>query len=134
MLWNRQSIGIHISTNCAPLVVDLFNFMYIKQISCRCFSWKNEKKVHVVRSLNFTDKRYHIMLYRTHFVCARFEPTTLVVIGTDCIGSFKSNYHTTTTAPDDDFKLWYINRSSYIYKPIQLLYFHDKFFYAYDII
>ena len=25
------------------------------------------------------------------------EPTTLVVIGTDCTGSCKSNYHTTTT-------------------------------------
>ena len=36
------------------------------------------------------------MLYR-----AGFELTTLVVIGTDCIGSYKSNYHTimTTTAP-----------------------------------
>jgi hypothetical protein len=32
--------------------------------------------------------------------CAGFELTTLVVIGTDCIGSGKSNYHTipTTTA------------------------------------
>jgi hypothetical protein len=32
---------------------------------------------------------------------SRFELTTLVVIGTDCIGSCKSNYHTitTTTAP-----------------------------------
>ena len=31
-----------------------------------------------------------------------FELTTLVVIGTDYIGSYKSNYHatTTTTAPD----------------------------------
>ena len=31
----------------------------------------------------------------------RFELTTLVVIGTHCIGSYKSNYHTimTTTAP-----------------------------------
>jgi hypothetical protein len=31
-----------------------------------------------------------------------FELTTLVVIGTDCIGSCKFNYHTitTTTAPD----------------------------------
>jgi hypothetical protein len=27
----------------------------------------------------------------------RFEFTTLVVIGTDCIGSCKSNYHMTTT-------------------------------------
>jgi len=26
-----------------------------------------------------------------------FELTTLVVIGTDCIGSIKSNYHTITT-------------------------------------
>ena len=34
---------------------------------------------------------------------AGFELTTLVVIGTDCIGSYKSNYHTitTTTAPQN---------------------------------
>jgi len=32
-----------------------------------------------------------------------FELTTLVVIDTDCIDSYKSNYHTitTTTAPAD---------------------------------
>ena len=41
-----------------------------------------------------TDKRYHIMLYTSP--CSRFELTTLVVIGTDCIGSCKSNYHTIT--------------------------------------
>ena len=35
-----------------------------------------------------TDKLYHIMLYRTGF-----ELTTLVVIGTDCTGSYKSNYY-----------------------------------------
>ena len=28
-----------------------------------------------------------------------FELTTLVVIGTDCIGSYKFNYHTTTMTP-----------------------------------
>jgi hypothetical protein len=41
------------------------------------------------------------MLYRVHLAWAEFELTTLVVIGTDCIGSCKSNYHTitTTTAP-----------------------------------
>jgi hypothetical protein len=42
------------------------------------------------------------MLYQVHYTWARFEfTTTLVVIGTDCIGSFKSNYHAimTTTAP-----------------------------------
>jgi hypothetical protein len=36
--------------------------------------------------------------------------TMLVVLGTDCIGSYKSNYHTimATTAPDDfKAKVWY---------------------------
>ena len=40
---------------------------------------------------------YHIMLYRIHFAWAVFELPTVVVIGTDCIGSYKSNYHTITT-------------------------------------
>jgi hypothetical protein len=40
-----------------------------------------------------TDKRYHIMWYRIHLVWAGFELTTLVVIGTDYIGSYISNYH-----------------------------------------
>ena len=40
---------------------------------------------------------YHILLYRVHPVCVGFELTTLVVIGTDCIGSCKPNYHTITT-------------------------------------
>ena len=46
-----------------------------------------------------TDKLYHIMLYTSPW--SRFDPTTLVVIGTDCIDSYKSNYHTITdtTAP-----------------------------------
>jgi hypothetical protein len=49
-----------------------------------------------------TDKLYHIMLYRApcHEQSFMFELTTLVVIGTDCIGSCKSNYHTITTAND----------------------------------
>ena len=36
-----------------------------------------------------TDKLHHIMLYRVHL-------TTLVVISTDCTGSYKFNYHTIT--------------------------------------
>ena len=48
-----------------------------------------------------TDKIYHIMLCQVQVAWAWFKLTTSVVIGTDCTGSFKSNYHmiTTTTAP-----------------------------------
>jgi hypothetical protein len=46
--------------------------------------------------LQVTDKLYHIMLYTSPW--AGFELTTSVVIGTDCIGSCKSNYHTITTS------------------------------------
>jgi hypothetical protein len=50
-----------------------------------------------------TDKLYNIMLYRVYLNWVGFELTTLVVIGTDCIGSYKSNYHmitnTTMTTP-----------------------------------
>jgi len=38
-----------------------------------------------------TDQLYHVKLYQV------FDLTTLVVIGTDCTGSCKSNYHTITT-------------------------------------
>ena len=47
--------------------------------------WREQEKT--------TDKLYHIILYRVHLNLAGFELTTLVVIGTDCKGSYKSNYH-----------------------------------------
>ena len=42
------------------------------------------------------DNLYHIMLYRVHLTWAGFELATSVVIGTDCKGSCKSNYHMIT--------------------------------------
>ena len=68
------------------------------------FKWKKLEYSEKTADLSqVTGKLYHIMLNRAHLACSGFELTTLVVIGTDCIGSFKSNYHTitTTTAPVD---------------------------------
>jgi hypothetical protein len=41
---------------------------------------------------------YHIMLYWVHLPWVGFELTTLLVIGTDSIGSCKSNYHMITAS------------------------------------
>ena len=49
-----------------------------------------------------TDQLYHIMLYRVHLVWVGFVLTTLVVVRTNSIGSYKSNYHTITTVPIDE--------------------------------
>ena len=40
-----------------------------------------------------TDKLYHILFYREYLAWAGFELTTLMVIGTDCISSYKTNDH-----------------------------------------
>ena len=50
-----------------------------------------------------TDKLYHIMLYTSPW--SRFELITSVVIGTDCIGSCKSNCHTITATKDPSYSL-----------------------------
>jgi hypothetical protein len=58
---------------------------------------------------SLTDKLYHIMLYTSPW--SRFELTTSVVIGTGCIGSCKSNYHTTKamTAPVDEWQMTHVD-------------------------
>ena len=48
---------------------------------------------------------YHMMLYQVHIAWAGFERTVLVVIGTDSIGSHKSNYQTITTTTSQDINI-----------------------------
>jgi hypothetical protein len=52
------------------------------------------------------DKSYRNMLYQVHLTpLIEMEPTSLEVIGTDRIGSYKSNYHTITTVTTSLFNI-----------------------------
>jgi hypothetical protein len=80
---------------CLTPLSTLFQyFSYI--VAVMQFYWwrKPEDPEKTTELSQVIDTLYHIMLYISPW--SRFELTTSAVIGTDCIGNCKSNYHTIT--------------------------------------
>jgi hypothetical protein len=93
---------LNVKIICILVCFMVFNTTFINNISA--ISWQSVLLVeengenHWPVASHY--QLYHIMLYQVHLAWAGFELNTSVVIGTNCIGSCKSNYHITTmTAP-----------------------------------
>ena len=68
--------------------------------------WRKPEYPEITTDLSQVTDKYITWCIEYTLPWMEFELTTLVMIGTDCIGSCKSNYHmiTATTAPNPIYK------------------------------
>ena len=65
----QQTVGIHMGTNCPPLLADLFLYSY-ETVSIQGFLKKNEKKL--TRSFNFTFRYIDDVLSLNNYIFGNF--------------------------------------------------------------
>ena len=107
-----QSKGDNWKWKCCLSNVHLISLSTTFQLYCgsQFYWWRNLEYPEKTSDLpQVTDRLDHIMLYRVHIAWAGFELTTLVVISTDYIGSYKSNYHMINDHEDPALKFKWIS-------------------------